>query len=195
MAVRRLILVSLIMEILKDAIPEVGGRVFHQSHLPADSDKVPCILITRQDEQVEPLDEAPPTATRLLDVEISPVVKGTSGDSEREVEMLVMKIERVMRELQFVATATYGSDCLIDSIRERHVSGVKGTNIAELEYSGVTITYQAEYVTDEGSTGKDEPGTPVHNVLNKFEKAVATWRHMCGENALEATDEVHFEEE
>ena len=175
MSNRRQILVDLIGDILKDAVPAVSGRVFTQTFFPVDPKNVPCILVTREDETVEPLDVAPPTATRTLTIGVTILVKRQARDAEKVAEQSVRDIERALRELQFIIADDDSGAYLIEEFRQRNVSGIRTNGEAEKDYAWVVMTYEAIYVTDEGSRGEDGPGVPKVNVLGLLKRAVAKW--------------------
>lgn len=189
------VLLDVIQEVLKQAVPDVDGRVYLRRAVPRQVKDVSFLHITLGDEAIETQDQAPPTVRRTRTINITPVVRGDGEESYNKALALREQIIAIMREIQMIPDAEPESPCLIDEINPTGESEVEIIGSGEKYFTGLTLAYEAVYVTEEGSRGEAGPGIPAFNVLGVFRQAVAKWQAKRGGQNLTVTDDVAIQED
>lgn len=187
-------MVEVIRDALIQAVPEVGGRVYLKDSTSTDCHDKTLIIISLGGGSVEPRDNG--HAARTETVNILALAKGETEEAYRRVLGMRSKIQRIMREIQFIPDPVKPeNDCLIDEIRPSQESelGIQGNG--DTFYTIRTLSYEASYVTEEASPGQAGQGVPGFNLLASLQRINATWRGRRGEQEIEAEDEIEFEHE
>ena len=189
-----LILVDTLMAALKDAVPEVAGRVFLRRSIPVQMKETPFIQVTVDGGSVEMLDQSPPMASRTVGIGISAVARGDNQESCWIVLKRCERVRRIMREIQMIPDVDPSQPCLIDYIKPTGSMELQTLSNGDKDYTCRTLNYEAEFVTDEGATGESGPGIPEINLLKIFKRMSAKWSARRGDQELLAEDDLAYQE-
>ncbi len=169
-------LLGVMKEVLRQAIPKVEGRVFLRRSTPSAIKGVPFIYVSLGPETVEVQDQAPLLAHRSRTISITPVVRGDTEESYEAALVLREQILAIMREIQFLPDSDPDVPLLIDQILPAGESELDIIDVGDKNYTGLSITYEVEYTTEEGSVGDSGPGVPNCNVVSLLQRVVTKWK-------------------
>ncbi len=188
------ILLDVLTDALKQAVPEVEGRVYLRRSLPRQIKDVPFLNLSVGSESIDEQDEAPLTMRRTRSIDITAVVKGDAEEAYDRALTLRERVIAIMREIQMIPGESDGDPCLVDEITPSGESEIELIANGDKYFTAVTLSYDAVYVTEDGSLGEVGPGVPEFNVLTALRKAVANWTARRGVQALSAVDRIKYEE-
>ncbi len=188
------ILLDVLKDALKQAVPEVEGRVYLRRSLPRRIKDVPFLNLSVGSESIDEQDESPPTMRRTRNLDITAVVKGDAEEAYDRALTLRERVIAILREIQMVPGENDDEPCLVDVITPTGESGIELIADGEKYFTAVVLSYDAVYVTEEGSPGEAGAGIPQFNVLESLHRAVAKWTARRGGQRLFAEDTIEFEE-
>ena len=188
------ILLDVLRDALKQAVPEVEGRVYLRRSIPRQTKDVPFLNISVGSESIDGQDESPLTMRRTRSIDIEAVVRGETEEAYDKALALRERVIAIMREIQMIPGENKGDPCLVDEITPSGESEIDIVSNGDKPFTAVTLSYDAVYVTEEGSPGEAGPGIPEFNVLAALRKAVANWTARRGAQALSARDRIEYEE-
>ncbi len=188
------ILLDVLRDALKQAVPEVEGRVYLRRSMPRQTKDVPFLNISVGSESIDEQDESPLTMRRTRSIDIEAVVRGETEEAYDRALALRERVIAIMREIQMIPGENKGDPCLVDEITPSGESEIDIVSNGDKPFTAITLSYDAVYVTEEGSPGEAGPGVPEFNVLESLQRVVAKWTARCGEENLSAEDTVEYEE-
>lgn len=188
------ILLDVLQDALKQAVPEIEGRVYLRRSLPRQNKDVPFLNLSVGSETIDEQDEAPLTMRRTRNIDITIVVKGDTEEAYAKALALRERVVAIMREIQMIPGENNGDPCLIDEIAPSGETEIDLASNGDKYFTAVTLSYDAVYVADNGSIGEVGPGIPEFNVLTALRKAVANWTARRGAQSLSVVDRIEYEE-
>ncbi len=188
------VLLEILQDALREAVSEVEGRVYLRRAMPRQARDVSFLYVSLGDESIEPQDDAPFTVRRIRSFSITPVVRGDTEEAYDRALTLRERVIAIMREIQMIPAVDEHAPCLIDAITPTGESEIEIIANGDKYFTAVTLSYEAVYVTEEGSRSEAGPGVPEFNVLESLQRVVAKWTARCGEENLSAEDTVEYEE-
>lgn len=186
----RLQLVKTIRDTLATGVVSVNGRVAVRKTIPNLPKTLSIVVVHFGGENIEARGRSPLEDEHTATIDITGVCRGEDEKAQWEALCLAEEIHGAMRELQSIDGT---EKCLVDVIRLKAVSEI-GITPADKAYCHISLTYEAVYVTEEGTPGKPGPGVPDRNVLDAYRKAKALWEPKRGNQKVTAEDDLNYEE-
>lgn len=188
------VLLDVLQDALKQAVPEVEGRVYLRRAMPRQVRDVSFLHISLGSESIDEQDESPPTMRRTRGIDITPIVRGDAEEAYDKALTLRERIIAIMREIQMIPGENAADPCLVDEILPTGETEIEIVSNGEKYYTAMTLSYDAVYVTEEGSPGEAGQGIPEFNVLVALRRAAAKWTARRGGQSLSAGDALEYEE-